>query len=107
VHQKGYCVGAICENFLKFSILLLSKILISTYLNQLKLNLNMMFALNFGIIYIFELLVLVESMKNDERSKVIVYKLKNIMHKMFKFSLENYINKHLILNHRSNDEDHV
>jgi hypothetical protein len=74
VHQKGYCVGAICENFLKFSILLLSKILISTYLNQLKLNLNMMFALNFGIIYIFELLVLVESMKNDERSKVIVYK---------------------------------
>jgi hypothetical protein len=48
-----------------------------------------MFALNFGIIYLFEFLVLVESMKNDERSKVIVYQKKKIMHKMFKFSLEN------------------
>jgi hypothetical protein len=32
-----------------------------------------MFALNFGIQYLFEFLVLIESMKNDEGNKLIVY----------------------------------
>ncbi len=31
-----------------------------------------MFALNFGIQYLFEFLVLIESMKNDEGNKLIV-----------------------------------
>ncbi len=67
-------MGAICEETFKFSTLLLSKILISTYLNQSKLNLNLMFGLNFGIIYLFEFFILVESLKNDERNKMIMYK---------------------------------
>jgi hypothetical protein len=32
-----------------------------------------MFALNFGIQYLFEFLVLIERMKNDEGNKLIVY----------------------------------
>jgi len=38
---------------------------ISTYLNNPKINLNFMFALNFDTIYLFEFLILVEGMKSD------------------------------------------
>jgi hypothetical protein len=34
----------------------------------------LMFGLNFGIIYLFEFFILVESLKNDERNKMIMYK---------------------------------
>jgi hypothetical protein len=40
--------------------------LIFTSLSHPKQDLNFMFALNFGVIYIFEFLVLVEITRNDE-----------------------------------------
>ncbi len=51
------------ELFKKF--LFLSKFLIFTYLTHRKFTLNLMFALSFGIIYLFEFLVLVQNIKND------------------------------------------
>jgi hypothetical protein len=47
--------------------------MISTYLNHPKLNLSFMFTLNFYTIYLFEFLILVESMRSDENIKVVVY----------------------------------
>jgi hypothetical protein len=41
------------EGTLNLLTLVLSYVLIFTYLNHLKLNLKFMFALHFGIIYIF------------------------------------------------------
>ncbi len=70
--KKGI-VEVSCEGSLNFPTLLLYSILISTYLNHLKINLNIIFALNFSIQYLFEFLVLIENMKNDERKKLIVY----------------------------------
>ncbi len=36
------------------------------YINHPKLNLNLMFPLNFGTIYLFEYLILVEVMRSDD-----------------------------------------
>jgi hypothetical protein len=63
----------VCEGVLVYCTLLLSKLLIFTYLNHPKLSLNFVFALSFGTIYLFEFLVLVESMKNNEKGKVIMH----------------------------------
>ncbi len=46
--------------------------MISTYLNNFKLNLSFMFALNFDTIYLIEFLILVKSMRSDEKIKVVV-----------------------------------
>jgi hypothetical protein len=48
-----------------------------------------MFALNFGIIYLFEFSILIKSMRNDERKKMIVW-LKNIMHEMLNLVIETH-----------------
>ncbi len=62
--------GLLCKGALNFPILLLSTFLTIIYINHFKLNLNFMFALNFGIIYLFEFLILVENMKSDEESEL-------------------------------------
>ncbi len=54
----------LCEGTLNFLTLLLDNYLIPTYLSNLKLNLNFMFALFFGTIYMFEYLYLIEIMKH-------------------------------------------
>ncbi len=46
--------------------------MICTNLNHLKLNFSFMFALNFDNIYLSEFLILVESMRSDEKFKVVV-----------------------------------
>jgi len=46
-------LGGYYEGTLNLLTLLLSYVLISTYLNNPKFNLNFIFGLNFGIIYIF------------------------------------------------------
>jgi hypothetical protein len=46
--------------------------MISTYLNHPKLNLSFKFALNFDTIHLFEFLILVESTRSDENTKVVV-----------------------------------
>jgi len=48
-----------------------------------------MFALNFGIIYLFEFSILIKSMRNDEKKKMIVW-LKNIMHEMLNLVIETH-----------------
>ncbi len=54
----------LCEEALNFLTLLLFNFLICTYKGHPKLNLNFMFALNFGTIYLFEFLVLVEVVRH-------------------------------------------
>jgi len=58
------------ERNLCFPTLLLLKCIIYTYLNFSKYNLNLVFALNFGTMYLFQFLVLVEGMGSANRSKV-------------------------------------
>ncbi len=58
------------ERTLCFPTLLLLKFIIYTYLNFSKDILNLMFALNFGTIYLFQFLVLVEGMGSVNRRKV-------------------------------------
>jgi len=66
----GLCV--LCEGVKRLSHLLLSKFLIFIDLTHFRFNLNFMFALSFGSIHLFEILVLVEGVKSDERTKVIL-----------------------------------
>jgi hypothetical protein len=41
--------------------------------NHPKINLISIFALNFGTLWLFEFLILIEGVRNDEGSKVIAY----------------------------------
>jgi hypothetical protein len=68
--NKDIVWGLLCRGALNFPILLLSKFLTIIYFYHFKLNLDFMFALNFCIIYLFEFLVSVESMKSDEGSEL-------------------------------------
>jgi hypothetical protein len=65
-----------------------------------------MFALNFGIIYLFDILVLIKVMRSNERRKVIMHDKMSIMYKMFQLSFQNTSINILISNQISN-EDHV
>jgi hypothetical protein len=63
MHQKGYCLGTLCERTLTSSTLLLHNFLISIYLSHFELHLNIMLKSDFYKIYFFEFLVLVEIMR--------------------------------------------
>ncbi len=55
IYQSGHCLGTIMWEKIKISHLIIElNIFIFTYLNHRKLNLNFMFALNFGAIYILK-----------------------------------------------------
>ncbi len=64
-------MGELYKGALNFLAILLFNLLISICLDYPKLNLNFMFALNFNILYLFGFLILVQGVRNDERSKVI------------------------------------
>jgi hypothetical protein len=49
-----------------------------------------MFALNFGIIYLFEFSILIKSMRNDEKNENDYVWLKNIMHEMLNLVIETH-----------------
>jgi len=67
----GMCVkeGIIWEYYVKlkfFHLIILYKILISTYLNNPPINLNFMFALNLGTIYLFFVFFVFFSLRLNE-----------------------------------------
>jgi len=68
--KKAIVLGVLCEGTIIFLTLLLFNFLLSTHINQPKLNLNFKFTFNFATIYLFE--VLVESVKTNKQKEVIV-----------------------------------
>ncbi len=76
MHKKAIVLGVLCEGALIFLTLLLFKFLLSTYINQPKLNLNFKFTFNFGTVYLFE--VSVESVRIDKQKEVIVHGLRKL-----------------------------
>ncbi len=72
---KNVFYGILCEGPLFFPPYynLLSKYLISTFLNHLLFNLKFMFALNLDTIYFFEFEFLIEGVKNVKKWIVVMH----------------------------------
>jgi hypothetical protein len=64
-----------------------------------------MFALNFGTIYLFDILVLIKVMRSNERRKVIMHDKRSIMYKMFQLGSQNTSINILISNQISNEDN--
>jgi hypothetical protein len=64
-----------------------------------------MFALNFGTIYLFDILVLIKVMRSNERRKVIMHDKRSFMYKMFQLGSQNTSINILISNQISNEDN--
>lgn len=67
--KKGIVCRVLCARALIFFTLLLSKFIMSTYLNHYKIKVNFIFAVNFGTIYLLDFQILTKGIKINEKKK--------------------------------------